>query len=203
MNIEKIKVTELKEAKYNPRQIDDAMFQRLVKTISEYGLVEPIVINGDNTIIGGHQRCKAAVELGFEEVPCVRVDLDDRNEKALNLALNKISGEWDGSKLNSLLSDFDINDFDVDLTGFDVFEVAAITSFDDSVDVNREFESEFPEETHGKPPEERGYIIQYNLVFNDESEKDAWYQWIKSLKDKYPDADTISERVIKEIESGK
>ena len=77
----------------------------------------------DYTIVGGHQRYKVLKHLGATEVDCVIVDLDQDKEKALNIALNKISGEWDEGLLSALLKDLDNSGFDLELTGFDMTEV--------------------------------------------------------------------------------
>ena len=61
-------------------------------------------------------------DLGYTEVDCVIVDLDEQKEKALNIALNKISGAWDDTLLANLLKDLDRSGYDVTLTGFDLAE---------------------------------------------------------------------------------
>ena len=77
-------------------------------------------------VVGGHQRLKVLVDLGQQEIDCVVVDLDLQREKALNIALNKIQGDWDEGKLASLMAEFDASAFDVSLTGFDAEEVDAL-----------------------------------------------------------------------------
>ena len=57
------------------------------------------------TVISGHQRLKVLEELGYNEVECVIVELNKNKEKALNIALNKISGDWDNAKLEELLAE--------------------------------------------------------------------------------------------------
>lgn len=122
MNIDTIKINELELAAYNPRRMTPEMLARLKKGIDTFGFVQPVVVNRRNSrIVGGHQRVTAARELGMVEVPVTWVDLDDDHEKALNLALNKIDGEWDGDMLKALLADLD--DFDADLTGFGKDEI--------------------------------------------------------------------------------
>jgi len=131
MQIEKMKVSDLKYAPYNPRKIDDKELAKLKRSISEFGYVEPIVWNErTGFVVGGNQRLKVLRELGIEEVDVVVVDLDDAKEKALNVALNKISGEWDFPKLKDLLIDIDTGDFDIELTGFDLDEIGELIAFD-------------------------------------------------------------------------
>jgi len=86
--------------------------------------VEPIVWNKrTGNIVGGHQRYKVLLDMGMREVDCVVVDLDETKEKALNLALNKIQGDWDENKLAELMAELDASAFDVSLTGFDAPEI--------------------------------------------------------------------------------
>ena len=91
------------EADYNPRQLTEKQKSDLKKSISEFGFVEPIVINTTddrkNVVIGGHQRLRIAKNLGFKEVPCVEVSLSLLAERELNIRLNKNSGDWDWDKL--------------------------------------------------------------------------------------------------------
>ena len=130
MNFEKWKLSDIKAAEYNPRkrlQAGDPEYQKILNSIVQFGYVDPIIINRDGTIIGGHQRHTVLTDLGYDEVDVVVLDLDKQNEKALNIALNKISGEWDEVKLKDLLLDLDIADFDISLTGFDRKELEELT----------------------------------------------------------------------------
>ena len=126
MQIEKKKVDDLKAAAYNPRkdlQPGDAEYEKLKRSILEFGYVEPVIWNKrTGIVVGGHQRLKVMKDLGYTEVDCVIVDLDESKEKALNIALNKISGEWNNDLLADLLRDLDGSGYDITLTGFDLAE---------------------------------------------------------------------------------
>ena len=130
MNIQKIPSARLNPAAYNPRKDlkpGDKEYEKLKRSIAEFGYVEPVIWNAQTgNVVGGHQRLKVLLDLGHTEIDCVVVDLDPQREKALNLALNKIQGDWDESKLASLMADFDAEAFDVSLTGFDADEVDAL-----------------------------------------------------------------------------
>jgi hypothetical protein len=102
-------VVDLKPAKYNPRRISRDMLNTLKNNIRKFGVVDPIVVNKDMTLIGGHQRLKACIELGMADVPCVVLDLNVEDERVLNLALNKIGGDWDYQKLIELFREFKID----------------------------------------------------------------------------------------------
>ena len=126
LTTERRKLSDLKAADYNPRKAltpEDSEYQKIKRSIEEFGYVDPIIINEDGTIIGGHQRCTVLKDLGYEEVDVVVVSLDKQREKALNIALNKITGEWDELKLKDLLLDLDLGDYDVSLTGFESEEL--------------------------------------------------------------------------------
>ncbi|MBE6811315.1 MAG: DNA modification methylase [Ruminococcaceae bacterium] len=135
MIIEKKKVAELLPAEYNPRKDlkpGDAEYEKLKRSIEQFGYVEPVIWNKTTgKVVGGHQRLKVLMDMGYTEVDCVVVELSEEKEKALNIALNKISGEWDKDKLALLITDLQAADFDVSLTGFETAELDDL--FKDSV----------------------------------------------------------------------
>ena len=110
MVIEKKRISELLPASYNPRKdlkAGDAEYEKLKRSIEQFGYVEPIIWNKHTSnVVGGHQRLKVLKESGIEELDCVIVDLPEEKEKALNIALNKISGDWDKDKLALLITRF-------------------------------------------------------------------------------------------------
>lgn len=122
MIIESRKLSELNPAVYNPRKElkpGDSEFEKLKHSIESFGYVELIVVNNrtGNTVISGHQRLSVLKHLGYNEAECVIVDTDAESEKALNIAMNKVSGDWDKDKLALLIADLQGADFDVSLTG--------------------------------------------------------------------------------------
>lgn len=130
MIIQKVNAARLNPAAYNPRRDlkpGDKEYEKLKCSIEEFGFVEPVVWNqATGNVVGGHQRLKILLDMGETEIDCVVVDLEPQKEKALNLALNKISGDWDEEKLAAIMADLDAADFDVALTGFDADEVDAL-----------------------------------------------------------------------------
>ena len=127
MNIEKKNVKDLLPADYNPRKDlkpGDPEYEKLKRSIEQFGYVEPVIWNEKTgRVVGGHQRLKVLTDMGITEVDVVVVDMDTEKEKALNIALNKISGEWDTEKLALVIADLQGTDFDVSLTGFDPKEL--------------------------------------------------------------------------------
>ena len=127
MLIEKKKAVDLLPAEYNPRKDlkpGDPEYEKLKRSIEEFGYVEPVIWNKTTgRVVGGHQRLKVLIDLGITELDCVIIEMDEAKEKALNIALNKISGDWDKNKLALLISDLQGEAFDVSLTGFDPDEI--------------------------------------------------------------------------------
>lgn len=113
MKIKDIELSKLKPAEYNPRQITKKQVKDLKESIEKFGIVDPLIINSDNTIIGGHQRFailnEASKKVDWEyppKVPCVILDLSKEQERELNIRLNKSGGDWDFD----LLSNFEIEE---------------------------------------------------------------------------------------------
>ena len=145
-------VSVLKPAAYNPRKKlkpGDKEYEKIKNSITEFGFADPLVVNADMTIIGGHQRLTVAMELGYTEVPCAVVDIDKTREKALNIALNKITGAWDDSLLADLLKDIEDSNFDLGKTGFEPPEIETLFNKVHSKEVK---EDDFDVESELKQP---------------------------------------------------
>lgn len=126
MEFRKIKIADLVPASYNPRKKlkpGDKEYEKIRNSITEFGYVEPVIVNSDMTIIGGHQRVTVLSDLGYTEIDCIVIDIDKNKEKALNIALNKITGEWNKELLADLIKDLQDSDFDVAFTGFEPPEI--------------------------------------------------------------------------------
>lgn len=132
MEIQKLPLEKLNPAKYNPRKDlkpGDPEYEKLKKSMETFGYVEPIIWNKrTGQIVGGHQRLKILQHQGETEIECVVVDLDEQQEKALNITLNKVTGAWDLPKLADLISELDNGIFDITLTGFDAAEIEHLFS---------------------------------------------------------------------------
>lgn len=113
MQIEQVKIEDLIPAPYNPRVMDEKEFDGLKASLKAFGMVEPVIANKRNKhIVGGHMRVEAWYTLGNETAPVVWVDLDDKQEKKLNVLLNSqaISGKYDQDKLAEILLEFSADD---------------------------------------------------------------------------------------------
>lgn len=133
VDIRMISIDQINAAAYNPRvdlQPGDPEYEKLKRSIEEFGYVEPIVWNErSGNMVGGHQRYKIMVnELGLAELEVSVVDLDDQQERLLNLALNKVSGRWDEGALAWLLQELQESGADLSLSGFDVGEIEDLIS---------------------------------------------------------------------------
>lgn len=109
MRLKRVPTGQINPAPYNPRKDlkpDDKEYQHLVKSLDEFGCVQPLVWNNrTGHLVGGHQRFKVLLARGVQDVEVSVVELDLDKEKALNLALNKVSGQWDNSKLAEILDE--------------------------------------------------------------------------------------------------
>lgn len=180
MDFEKIQITDIEPADYNPRKISKKDYKKLSNSINEFGLVDPIIVNLKNMhIIGGHQRydvLRQEYDEGrlFGDLELIRLgDIgwvftetelnikSEEHEKALNIALNKISGQWDFDKLDSLLGELNSLDFDVELTGFDSFD--EILEFDKLLD-----KVEYDDESKSKPKKESDNTDDDDVVVGDD-----------------------------------
>lgn len=132
MQWKNLSVEALRPAAYNPRKKlkpGDKEYEKIKNSIQEFGYVEPIIVNYDMTVIGGHQRLTVLKDLGYTEVQCVEVHIEDENKvKALNVALNKITGSWNEQLLADLIVDLQTANFNTDFTGFEAPEIEQLFS---------------------------------------------------------------------------
>ena len=152
MEFKKLKINSLIPASYNPRKKlkpGDAEYEKIKNSITEFGYVDPIIVNSDMTIIGGHQRWSVLKALGYDEVDCVVIEIDKTKEKALNIALNKVTGEWNKELLADLIKDLQSLDYDVSMTGFEPPEIDELFNDvhskdvkDDKFDLDRALDDE-------------------------------------------------------------
>ena len=146
MDLRKIRIADLVPASYNPRKAlkpGDKEYEKIKRSIQEFGYCEPIIVNSDMTIIGGHQRVTVLKDLGYSEIDCIVIDIDKTKERALNIALNKITGEWNKELLADLIAELQDSDFDVTFTGFDPPEIEQLmNSVHDKEIVEDEFDIE-------------------------------------------------------------
>lgn len=156
-----LSVDALRPAAYNPRKklkAGDKEYEKIKNSILEFGYVEPVIVNYDMTVIGGHQRLTVLKDLGYTEVQCVVVHIEDEHKvKALNIALNKITGAWNEQLLADLLVDLQSVDFNTDLTGFEAPEIEQLFSKVHNKDI-KEDDFDVEEELKNPPISRKGDI---------------------------------------------
>lgn len=180
MQIEKLKTELLIPADYNPRKDlkpGDPEYEKLKRSIEQFGYVEPVIWNKTTShVVGGHQRLKVLLDMGITEIECVVIEMNEEKEKALNIALNKISGDWDKDKLMLLIADLQGADFDVSLTGFEPAELDAL--FKDSLkDGIREDDFDVDAELQKTALTKQGDVWklgQHRLVCGDSTKADTF-----------------------------
>lgn len=187
MEIKELPLKELKPAAYNPRKKlkkGDKEYEKIKQSLLKFGYVDPIIVNEDLTVIGGHQRLTVLKDLDYETAKCVIVDLPKEDEKALNIALNKITGQWDEALLADLLLDLQESDFNLDLTGFELPEIDDILS---NVHDKELSEDEFDVEEELKKPtvSRRGDIWQlgkHRVICGDSTKSETYDQLLGDKK---------------------
>lgn len=153
-----MKLARLKPAPYNPRTINDHAMGALKESLKKFGVVEPIVFNRrSGYVVGGHQRLKALADLGVKDVQVVVVDLDDKDEKTLNVALNKITGEWSYGPLADLIRELEKQNADLKLTGFPEAELKTLLAY--GLETAEKISNEL-----GLTPEQRKEIYDNNTI---------------------------------------
>lgn len=187
MEIKELPLKELKPAAYNPRKKlkkGDKEYEKIKQSLLKFGYVDPIIVNKDMTVIGGHQRLTVLKDLDYETAKCVIVDLPKEDEKALNIALNKITGQWDDALLADLLLDLQESDFNLDLTGFEPPEIDDILS---NIHDKELSEDEFDVEEELKKPTvtRRGDIWQlgkHRVICGDSTKSETYDQLLGDKK---------------------
>jgi len=134
MIIEKKKISDLIPAPYNPRQSTAKQEKYLKESLEKFGLVEPIIFNKQTGyIVGGHFRVRELKKLGIKEIECVIVDLNEADEKELNIRLNANTGSWDW---DTLANDWDVVDLEawgLDIPQFDTVEELEMEDLSDKI----------------------------------------------------------------------
>jgi len=175
------KIDELIPAGYNPRKTltpGDAEYEQIKQSILTFGLVEPVVWNSrTGNVVGGHQRLVVLRDLGHEEIDVSVVDLSETQEKSLNIALNKIMGEWDDEKLTALLEELaaDADEMMLGLTGFtdeELSEIFATEYVDTAIAFDGDDELPPSREARFTYQEQFGVIV----ICKDEGEQQSVYE---------------------------
>ena len=201
MELVTMAIGDIKPAKYNPRKNlkpGDPEFEKLKASIERWDLVEPLVVNKNgNILVGGHQRLKVCKALGMKQVQVVLVELNPTRERLLNLSLNKICGDWDYTKLESLFKEFSLDDLGI--TGFDEGEIKQIIANQNEAieDVQRQIEephdAPFDAETISEEEEPAGgedNVFTVYLSFPTKTVAERWLEG-EGVKAEFPTASRV------------
>jgi len=124
--IEKVKISEVKPNKDNPRTIKDDKFKKLVQSIKEFPemlKLRPIVVNDDMIVLGGNMRLKACKEAGLKEVPIIKAsNLTEQQQKEFIIKDNVGFGEWDWDQLANNWDTEELTEWGLDIPNFDTDE---------------------------------------------------------------------------------
>lgn len=186
------KVADLTPYENNARTHSDEQLAQLGESIKEFGFTVPALVDENGGIIAGHGRVEAAKRIGMVEVPViVAAGWGDAQKRAYVIADNKLAlnSGWDMDKLKGELTA--LSDMGRDLTtlGFSSLELGDLMTVDAPAAPKRGGRG------LGSP------VIQFNIVFDNDAQQQAWFAFVRELKASYPDADTLGERLQLFIEA--
>lgn len=118
----------------NARTHSEQQVNQIAASIREFGFTNPVLVDEQNGLIAGHGRLQAAIKLGMDELPCIRlVGLSEAQKRALVLADNKLAmnAGWDLDLLKVELTDLDADGFNLELTGFSASELVVSMGYSD------------------------------------------------------------------------
>jgi hypothetical protein len=179
------KTTELIPYAKNARTHSEAQIGQIAASIKEFGFTQPVLLDGQNGIIAGHGRVLAALKLDLDQVPTIELQhLSATQKQAYIIADNKLAlnSSWDDQLLALEVEELKAVDFDLSLIGFHSFELP-------------ELEGDKPETEDAPEDDELNFTIQYNIIFDHEEQQNDWYTFVKYLKEQYPEAETVAERL--------
>ncbi len=185
-------ISRLKPYKNNPRKNDHAVPQ-MQESILKFGFTVPVLARSSSgEICDGHLRTKAAIALGYTEVPVIPCDdWSDAQIKSFRILANRSQtwGSFDTDLLRTELLDLKGFDFDLKLTGFDSSEI-------DSLLAGKGLDKPPAKTRNASAPKSANMpVISYNIVFDDEEGQKAFFEFLKRIRTTYPDLPTAGARI--------
>ena len=185
-DVQRVPVSRLLPYAKNARTHSAAQVSQIAASIKEWGWTTPVLVDEDGVLIAGHGRVMAAKQLGITEIPCmVARGWSEAQKKAYVLADNQLplNAGWDEDLLKMEIKEIEALNFDIGKIGFDTEMLASL------FDVQ-------PQERQTTERNGLGEaVIQFNIVFDDEAQQEAWFNFVRVLKGMYPDAETLGERL--------
>lgn len=193
MKIVNYQINKLNKAEYNPRDLTKKQFEDLKNSIAKFGIVDPILINVNekrkNIVIGGHQRIEVCKHLNIQEVPCVELNLNEEEEKELNIRLNKNQGMWNFDMLANYFNPDDLIDF-----GFNLKEINFVLP--EINEIKQDIDIKFDEEADDYMPSQ---VRMVQLFLNTENEP-IFKEMLEKLLKEYK-TNNITETIYKAVEN--
>lgn len=185
MKTEVMKLKDIRPAAYNPRvtlKPGDKDYEALKNSLERFGVAEPLIVNKTTgNLVAGHQRLNVLKASGATEVEVVLVEMDEDKEKLLNIALNKIDGEWDYKKLEAMFEEIEAED--IKFTGFSQEELdnlfdEGLPDWDDTGEDTEGHDNDEEDEPEAETPEKPAALKEFN-VFLSFPTKEAAEKWLK------------------------
>ena len=189
-NLERLKPYDNNAREHSPEQV-----AQIAASITEFGFLNPILVDSNDGIVAGHGRLSAARELALDVVPVVVLDhLTEAQKKAYILVDNKLAenASWNEELLQEEIVALNLQDFDISILGWDEDEIREIMEYDSAFG-----EGDGDGESRGLGGEP---VIQYNIIFDNEQQHQIWFDFLKDLRQSQPDDTTIAEKIINFIE---
>lgn len=175
METGKMKLSDIIPAEYNPRVTlveGSTEYDALKNSIERFGLVDPLIVNKrNNVLVGGHQRYNILKDSGATEAEVVFVDLNEEDEKTLNIALNKIEGDWEFDKLEAVLKELSV--YDISFTGFseeDVRNIVGINEEEALRVIEGSEEDDTEEDTEKAEASEKEFVMYFSFDTKEQAE---------------------------------
>lgn len=184
METKVLKLDEIKPAKYNPRvelKFGDQEYEALKNSLTRFGVATPLIVNKTTgNLVSGHQRLNVLKQMGETETEVVVIEMDADKEKLLNIALNKIDGEWDMDKLEVLFANF--ADDDIKFTGYTTDELDKLFGKVENTEPNYEYEDDTDGEKSDEPKTENDKSEKQFSIHLSFPAKEAAESWLKEHK---------------------
>lgn len=180
-----MKISDIHPAEYNPRVMlkpGDAEYESLKNSLDNFGIATPLIFNRKTgTLVSGHQRLNVLKQMGVVETEVVLVEVEADKEKLLNIALNKIDGEWDYTKLEEVFSEF--SDDDIQSTGYTTEELDSLFGTE-AIKPKYNFENDSDDEESELNEKAEKPEKEFNIFFSFPT-KEAAEKWLKDKGQEY------------------
>jgi len=202
----KVDICSISPSPFNPRvalEKGSKEYRDIEASLESYGMIEPIVVNEVNMhIIGGHQRWQVLKDMGETEIPCTMIHIEEpEREKALCLALNKISGDWDMDKLKDLLRDDEVFSFPTGFTADEISLDDMLESAEGDLEAAMDEEEDPGQDDEPAAAEESQTEISTRIIISNnykfKVDASRYYKLIERLRDqgKFEKSDIVAELI--------